>query len=82
VAHVLRFGALQLPFYFAGLTAVQWIAARRRYGSLLLIACLAVLLKLVMNLLLIKAFGLAGIMMATAGMYAFSFTCQYFAAQR
>jgi murein biosynthesis integral membrane protein MurJ len=82
VAHVLRFGALQIPFYFAGLTAVQWIAARGRYASLLVIACLAVLLKVAMNSLLVQSFGLAGIMMATAGMYAFSFACLYFAANR
>jgi murein biosynthesis integral membrane protein MurJ len=43
VAHVLRYGALQIPFYFAGLTAVQWIAARGRYAILLEIACLAIL---------------------------------------
>jgi murein biosynthesis integral membrane protein MurJ len=82
VAHVLRYGALQIPFYFAGLTAVQWIAARGRYASLLVIACLAILLKVAMNLLLVQSFGLAGIMMATAGMYALSFACLYFAANR
>jgi murein biosynthesis integral membrane protein MurJ len=82
VAHVLRYGALQIPFYFAGLTAVQWIAARGRYASLVVIACLAVLLKVAMNLVLVQSFGLAGIMMATAGMYALSFACLYFAANR
>jgi murein biosynthesis integral membrane protein MurJ len=82
VAHVLRFGALQIPFYFAGLTCVQWLAARGRFASLLVSACLAVVLKVVMNFLLVKSFGLAGIMMATAAMYAFSFACMYFAANR
>jgi murein biosynthesis integral membrane protein MurJ len=82
VAHVLRYGALQIPFYFAGLTAVQWIAARGRYASLVVIACLAVLLKVAMNLVLVQSFGLAGIVMATAGMYALSFACLYFAANR
>jgi murein biosynthesis integral membrane protein MurJ len=82
VAHVLRYGALQIPFYFAGLTAVQWIAARGRYARLVVIACLAVLLKVAMNLVLVQSFGLAGIMMATAGMYALSFACLYFAANR
>jgi murein biosynthesis integral membrane protein MurJ len=82
VAHVLRFGALQIPFYFAGLAAVQWIAARGRYASLLVIACLAVLLKVAMNLLFVQSFGLAGIMLATSGMYAFTFACLYFAAYR
>jgi putative peptidoglycan lipid II flippase len=82
VARVLRLGGLQLPFYFGGLALVQWIAARGRFGSLFVIAGVALALKAIMNLLLVPALGLGGIMMATAAMYAVSFGCQYFAASR
>jgi peptidoglycan biosynthesis protein MviN/MurJ (putative lipid II flippase) len=80
VAEVLRFGALQLPFVFAGLAVVQWLAAKGLYSSLLWIACGALALKLVLNLLLVGRFGLVGLMSATAAMYAFSFACQYLVA--
>ncbi len=76
VAHVLRFGLLQLPFYFGGLALVQWIAASGRYGVLLALGCLALVVKITMNLLLIHPLGLAGLMAATAGMYAVSFLGQ------
>ena len=76
VAQVLRFGLLQIPFYFGGLALVQWIAASGRYGVLLAVACVALAVKVVMNLLLIQPLGLAGLMAATAGMYAVSFACQ------
>lgn len=76
VAQVLRFGLLQLPFVFGGLALVQWIAASGRYGVLLAVACLALVVKITMNLLLIHPLGLAGLMAATAGMYAVSFLGQ------
>ena len=76
VAAVLRFGALQLPFYFAGLALVQWIAALGRYWMLLVIACAALATKLLMNFLLVPSLGLAGLMIGSAAMYALSFACQ------
>lgn len=82
VAALLRLGAAQFPFYFAGLALVQWIAARGRYRSLLMITGAALLLKLIMNLLLVSALGLGGIMIATAAMYAMSFGCVFWAASR
>jgi putative peptidoglycan lipid II flippase len=76
VTTVLRFGLLQLPFYFAGIALVQWISASGRYGALFAIAFVALVVKIVMNLLLIHPFGLAGLMAATATMYAVSFLGQ------
>jgi murein biosynthesis integral membrane protein MurJ len=76
VTHVLRYGLLQLPFVFGGLVLVQWIAASGRYGVLLAVACLALVVKITMNLLLLQPLGLAGLMAATAGMYAVSFLGQ------
>jgi putative peptidoglycan lipid II flippase len=77
VAGVLRFGVLQLPFYFAGLALVQWMAALGRFAVLLWSACVAVVLKLVMNLLFIEHFGLGGLMIGTAAMYATTLACFY-----
>jgi peptidoglycan biosynthesis protein MviN/MurJ (putative lipid II flippase) len=77
VAKLLRFGMLQLPFYFAGLALVQWIAAIGRYGVLLVVACAALTVKILANLLLVRPLGLEGLLVATAAMYALSFTLQY-----
>lgn len=80
VSLVLRFGVLQLPFYFAGLALVQWMAALGRFTVLLWVACIALVLKLIMNLLLVRYLGLGGLMIGTAAMYAVSFVCLYFVA--
>jgi peptidoglycan biosynthesis protein MviN/MurJ (putative lipid II flippase) len=77
VAHVLRFGIIQVPFVFAGLALVQWLAAKGSYVSLMWISCGALAVKVVMNLLLVRSFGLAGLMSASAAMYGFSFACTY-----
>jgi peptidoglycan biosynthesis protein MviN/MurJ (putative lipid II flippase) len=82
VAHLLRFGALQLPFYFGGLALVQWIAAKGRYSALLAIAAVALVSKLVMNFVLVPTLGLEGIMISTVVMYAVSFACQILVAAR
>lgn len=76
VAYVLRFGVIQLPFYFAGIALVQWFAAFRRYDLLLAAALSGITAKIGLNVLLAGPFGLAGIMMATGGMYAASFLFQ------
>ncbi|MFN3388347.1 MAG: murein biosynthesis integral membrane protein MurJ [Allosphingosinicella sp.] len=76
VAYVLRAALLQLPFYFGGLAVVQWYAASNRHHVLLWVACLALAVKVSMNALLIEPLGLAGLMVATAAMYAVSFAVQ------
>jgi peptidoglycan biosynthesis protein MviN/MurJ (putative lipid II flippase) len=80
VSAVLRIGALQLPFYFAGLAIVQWIAALGRYSTLLIVACVGLATKIAVNLLLVPLLGLQGIMLGTAAMYAISFLLQFRAA--
>lgn len=76
VTYVLRAALLQLPFYFGGLALVQWYAASNRHHVLLGVACLALVAKVTMNALLIEPFGLAGLMVATAAMYAVTFAAQ------
>ncbi len=75
VAHVLRWGMLQLPFYFGVLILVQLLASQNRYGWMAAIAVLNFGLKAWMNTVLAPVMGTAGIMLATALMYALSYAC-------
>uniref|UniRef100_UPI00333F4CA4 murein biosynthesis integral membrane protein MurJ n=1 Tax=Castellaniella defragrans TaxID=75697 RepID=UPI00333F4CA4 len=75
VAEVLRWGLLQLPFYFGVLILVQLLASQNRYGLMALIAVLNFLVKAVMNHVLAPVMGPSGIMLATALMYASSYVC-------
>jgi putative peptidoglycan lipid II flippase len=70
VADVLRFGVIQLPFYFAGIALVQWFAACGRFDLLLGASFVGIATKVSLNYLLAAPWGLAGIMTATACMYA------------
>jgi peptidoglycan biosynthesis protein MviN/MurJ (putative lipid II flippase) len=70
VSRVLRFALIQLPPYFAGIALVQWYAATGRFRAILMINACALLLKIALNVVLVPRLGLAGIMLATAGMYA------------
>jgi peptidoglycan biosynthesis protein MviN/MurJ (putative lipid II flippase) len=69
VAHVLRFALVQLPFYFAGIALVQWYAATTRFRAILAITVCALVLKVALNAILAPRLGVAGIALATAGMY-------------
>jgi len=75
VAQVLRWGLLQLPFYFGVLILVQLLASQNRYRVMALIAVANFLLKVVLNAMLAPRMGTAGIMLATSLMYALSFAC-------
>lgn len=75
VAHVLRWGLLQLPFYFGVLVLVQLLASQNRYRIMAIIAFANFGLKAVMNFVLAPSMGAAGIMLATSLMYALSYIC-------
>lgn len=75
VAHVLRWGLVQLPFYFGVLILVQLLASQNRYWIMALIAVANFLIKVVMNHVLAPHMGPAGIMLATGVMYALSYAC-------
>lgn len=75
VAHVLRWGLLQLPFYFGVLVLVQLLASQNRYRIMAIIAIANFGLKAVMNFVLAPSMGTAGIMLATSLMYALSYIC-------
>ena len=82
VAHVLRWGLLQLPFYFGVLILVQLLASQNRYRIMAVIAIANFALKAVMNYVLAPTMGVAGIMLATSVMYALSYTCYVVVALR
>jgi peptidoglycan biosynthesis protein MviN/MurJ (putative lipid II flippase) len=75
VAHVLRWGMLQLPFYFGVLILVQLLASQNRYRIMAAIAVANFAIKAVMNQVLAPTMGPAGIMLATSIMYALSYIC-------
>src|SRR5690606_577761 len=61
VAQVLRWGLLQLPFYFGVLVLVQLLASQNRYRIMAFIAVANFALKALMNYLLAPIMGTAGI---------------------
>ncbi|HEX7387389.1 MAG TPA: lipid II flippase MurJ [Castellaniella sp.] len=75
VAQVLRWGLLQIPFYFGVLILVQLLASQNRYGWMATIAVVNFLIKAWMNTILAPRMGVAGIMLATSIMYAMSYVC-------
>ena len=82
VAHVLRWGLLQMPFYFGVLILVQLLASQNRYRIMAAIAVANFILKAIMNQVLAPAMGPAGIMLATSMMYALSYVCYVVVALR
>jgi peptidoglycan biosynthesis protein MviN/MurJ (putative lipid II flippase) len=79
VASVLRHGALQLPFFFAGLVLVSSLVARGLHRAVAVLAAINLPIKAAANFLLVPHFGINGIALATSVMYAgsFSMLCLY-----
>lgn len=77
VAHVMRWGLVQLPFYFGVLILVQLLASQNRYTSMAAIAVVNFMVKAALNPVLAARMGPAGIMLATSLMYAASFACYF-----
>jgi putative peptidoglycan lipid II flippase len=80
VAEVLRYGAVQLPFFFAGLVLVSSLVSRGLHLAVAIGAGLNLVVKGVANYLLVPEFGINGIMLATGVMYASSFATLYLCA--
>ena len=75
VADVLRWGLLQMPFYFGVLILVQLLASQNRYRIMAMIAVCNFAVKALMNYVWAPSMGTAGIMLATSIMYASSYIC-------
>lgn len=82
VARVVRWGLLQMPFYFGVLVLVQLLASQGRYRLMATIAVLNFMAKVVMNQVLAPVMGPSGIMLATAIMYMVSYLCYAVVAAR
>lgn len=80
VSSVLRWGLLQLPFYFGVLVLVQLLASQHRYGIMATIALANFAVKALMNVYWAPKMGVHGIMLATSCMYATSFICYFLVA--
>lgn len=66
VAQVLRFGLLQLPFFFGGLVLVQLFAGSGKYRTLAIAAFIVLAIKIPLNPVLSFFMGTPGIMLSTA----------------
>ncbi len=73
VVSLVRAGLPQLPFYFAGVVLVQYLASRGRHSLIAAVAFANLLVKVAANAWLAPSMGVEGLMLATAVMYAFSF---------
>ena len=73
VAGVLRYALLQVPFYFAAMVLAAVLAALRQHKWIALAGGVNLLIKLVLASMLVKKFGLDGLVLSTALMYALSF---------
>ncbi|MDO5667107.1 MAG: lipid II flippase MurJ [Alcaligenaceae bacterium] len=79
VTSVMRYGLLQLPFYFGVLILVQLMASQNRYTLMALIAVANFSLKALLSFYLAPIMGAEGIMLATSLMYLLSFVCYFVA---
>lgn len=69
VSSALRYGLLQLPWYFSGVVLVQYFASQKRYRILFMSSVLALVVKLVCVGSMTRWMGVEGIMLSTSLMY-------------
>jgi peptidoglycan biosynthesis protein MviN/MurJ (putative lipid II flippase) len=69
VSEVLRYGLLQLPFYFAGIVLVSLLASQGRHQIIAAVAGTNLLVKVAGNFILVPSMGMNGLLVATALMY-------------
>jgi putative peptidoglycan lipid II flippase len=82
VSEVLRFSLVQLPFHLGGVVLVQLVVCQSRHVLVAVVAAASLLVKLAANHLLLPHFGLSGLMLGTAVMYAFSAAAFWIATSR
>ena len=64
--------ALQIPFNFCGLLMVRFLSALRRNDVLMYLSGINLVLDIVLNLILMRRWGVAGIALSTSLVYVFS----------
>ena len=72
VTQVLRYGLVQLPFYFVGILFVSILTSQARYKIVTLIGGINLVVKILFNYMLAEQMGIRGIMLATTFMLIFS----------
>ena len=82
VAMLLRYGMIQVPFYLASMTLTMTLAALHRRLALAFIPSAGLVAKVALSAVLVPAFGVAGLLLATALMYAALIVMGYAALQR
>ena len=82
VTGVLRYGLVQLPFYFAALVFVSYVSSQRRYTLLFWSGVIGLGSKILGNMVLIPLFGINGIAMAWGLVYAINALFFWFAVGR
>jgi putative peptidoglycan lipid II flippase len=73
VSHVLICYSLQIPFYVCSMLLVRFLSAMRRNDLLMYAAIVNLVLDIVLNLVLMRRWGIAGIALSTSLVYAASF---------
>ena len=69
VARIMRYGLLQLPFYFAGIVCFSANSSNNKYALNGIAMIFAVIIKIASNYFLVPVLGLTGIQIGTAIMY-------------
>lgn len=77
VTGVLRYGLVQVPFYFAGLVLVSLLASQRKHTLIAIGAGINLLVKIGGNYWLVPILGINGIIAATSVMYMVSLVMLY-----
>jgi putative peptidoglycan lipid II flippase len=77
VAEVLRFAALQIPFYVIGVMLSRIVVALQGSGFTLLLSWFSLMLNIGLNALLMRSMGVAGIALSTAFVYFVSATAMW-----
>ncbi|NOY72257.1 MAG: hypothetical protein GXP14_07750 [Gammaproteobacteria bacterium] len=70
VAEVLRYAMVQVPFYFVSIVLMQALLSHSYYTSVAVISGIALMVKVLLSWLLVPEFGINGLLLATAAVYA------------
>ncbi len=77
VASVLRFGALQIPFYIASVLMARVVVAMQANWFTLIVTAVALVNNIVFNYVLMQLYGVSGIALSTAVVYLGSCVVMY-----
>lgn len=69
VMGLLRYAVVQVPFYFGSIILSYALLSQQRYREIMMLAAVSVAVKLALASLMVPLLGLAGLLLATAGVY-------------